>query len=185
VDGSGNVYVTGGTGQDNFWDYGTIKYSTNGKQLWVNTYSGPGNSNDEAAAIAVDGSGNVYVTGKSAVSGLLDDYATIKYSASGQRLWVKRYNGPANGDDEAKALALDGSGNVYITGYSGSQDAGTDFATIMYNPAGKQLWVIRYNGPGNLDDRAKAIAIDKSGNIYVAGESTGSGTGYDFATIKY
>jgi len=185
VDGSGNVYVTGGTGQDNFWDYGTIKYSTNGKQLWVNTYSGPGNSNDEAAAIAVDGSGNVYVTGKSAVSGLLDDYATIKYSASGQRLWVKRYNGPANGDDEAKALALDGSGNVYITGWSASSGADLDYVTIKYDTNGQQLWVKRYNGPANGTDYARAIAVDGSGNVYITGLSLGSGTGYDYATIKY
>jgi hypothetical protein len=45
--------------------------------------------------------------------------------------------------------------------------------------------VIRYNGPASGTDRAKALAIDSAGNVYVSGYSTGSGTGYDYTTIKY
>jgi len=186
VDSSGNVYIAGYSSVSGFKkDWATLKYGPAGNQLWVKRYDGPLKGNDCPEAIAADGSGNTYVTGWSEGLNTGIDYTTIKYNPNGKQLWAKRYNAYGNCSDAAKALVVDGSGNVYITGYSGSQDAGTDFATIMYNPAGKQLCVIRYNGPGNLDDRAKAIAIDKSGNIYVAGESTGSGTGYDFATIKY
>jgi len=187
LDDSGRVTVVGnsvGSGSILNRDMAVIRYDADGNRLWVRRYNGPGNGNDTPSAIAVDGSGNTFVAGWCSATSSDLDYVTIKYSPAGKQLWAKRYTG-LNDNDRAFGLAVDGSGNVYITGYSGSQDAGTDFATIMYNPAGKQLWVIRYNGPGNLDDRAKAIAIDKSGNIYVAGESTGSGTGYDFATIKY
>ena len=48
----------------------------------------------------------------------------------------------------------------------------------------QQAWVARYNGTGNLDDVAEAVVIDNSGNVYVAGDSEGSGTGSDYVTIK-
>ncbi len=182
VDGLGNVYVTGASkGLGTKEDYATIKYSTNGKQLWVARYNGPGNDRDEACAIAVDGSGNVYVTGYGMGSGAYYDSATIKYNASGKQLWAKRHSGQAGGSEYANAIAVDGSGNVCITG----QSADGDYATIKYSTNGKQLWVKTYNGPGNSSDGANAIAVDGSGNVYVSGRSYGSGTDWDYATIKY
>jgi uncharacterized delta-60 repeat protein len=191
VDASGNVYVTGesvgsGTGSD----YVTIKYNTYGKQLWLKRYNGPGNYVDEARAIAVDRSGNVYVTGRShnsdAVFGSCD-YATVKYNTNGKQLWLKRYHGPASGFGGAYALAVDGSGNVYVTGESVGSGTGSDYATIKYSTNGKQLWVARYNGPGNGDDYAHAIVVDVSGNAYVTGQSDGLGDypEYNYATVKY
>ncbi len=192
LDGSGNVYVTGGSwGSGTSSDYATIKYAPNGDTLWVRRYNGPGDSssNDGAYALAVDGSGNVYVTGYSYGSDTSLDYATIKYAPNGDTLWVRRYNGPGNSYDQALALALDGSGNVYVTGGSdadtGLYTDNIDYATIKYAPNGDTLWVRRYNGPGNLDDYAYALALDGSGNVYVTGLSYGSGTYYDYATIKY
>jgi len=186
VDGSGNVYVTGwsyGSGTD--WDYATIKYNSAGVQQWVQRYNGPGNSYDVANYIAVDGSGNVYVTGRSYGSGPDYDYATIKYNSAGVQQWVQRYNGPGNDDDVANSIAVDGSGNVYVTGWSSGSGTYDDYATIKYNSAGVQQWVQRYNGPGSVDDVANSIAVDGSGNVYVTGRSYGSGPDYDYATIKY
>jgi len=186
IDDSGNVYVTGiawGYGDDS--DYGTIKYNSSGEQQWVGRYDGPGHNLDTAMAIAVDFSGNVYVTGRSTGSGANYDYATIKYNASGQEEWVARYNGPGDGYDEARAVAVDASGNVYVTGISFGLGTDLDYATIKYNPSGIEQWVTRYNGPGNGEDLAYAIAIDGSANVYVTGWSVGSGTGFDYATIKY
>ncbi len=187
VDGSGNVYVTGATsGADRKRDYATIKYNASGVEQWLARYNGPGNSDDDALALAVDGSGNVYVTGASIGSGTGQDYATIKYNASGVEQWVARYNGPRNFHDAAYALAVDGSGNVYVTGASaGSGTDPGDYATIKYNASGVEQWVARYNRPGNFYDGVSALAIDASGSVYVAGESTGSGTGGEYATIKY
>ena len=185
LDGSGNVYVTGySIGSGTSRDYCTIKYNSSGVQQWVARYNGPGNSEDQARSIVVDGSGNVYVTGSSTGSGTSYDYCTIKYNSSGVQQWVARYNGPGNGYDAAFSIALDVSGNVYVTGRSNG-GTGYDYCTIKYNSAGVQQWVARYNGPGNGDDIANSIALDGSGNVYVTGFSYGSGTSYDYCTIKY
>ena len=80
IDSSGNVYITGyskGNGTD--YDYATIKYSSAGAQLWVERYNGPTGNVDEPKSIAVDGSGFVYVSGRSrSATGF--DIATIKYA---------------------------------------------------------------------------------------------------------
>jgi len=98
----------------------------------VARYNGPGNGADTASAIAVDGAGNVFVTGTSQFSNTLDDYLTVKYDTNGKRLWVKRYNGPANSNDCARANAVDGSGNLHVTGRSKGLSTGEDYATIKY-----------------------------------------------------
>jgi len=187
VDGSGNVYVTGvSVGSGTSWDYCTIKYNSAGVQQWVARYDGPGNSGDYAYSNAVDGSGNVYVTGKSwGGYGIGYDYCTIKYNSSGGLQWVARYNGPGDSTDVAWSIALDGSGNVYVTGSSYGSGTSFDYCTIKYNSSGIQQWVARYNGPGNNDDRANSIAVDGSGNVYVTGYSIGSGANADYCTIKY
>jgi hypothetical protein len=185
VDNSGNVYVTGDSwGFGTFYDYATIKYYPNGDTAWVRRYNGPGNSGDDAYAIAVDGSGNVYVMGESWGSGTSWDYATIKYYPTGDTAWVRRYNGPDNSSDYAEGIAVDGSGNVYVSGTSVGIVTNGDYATIKYNSSGNELWVRRYNGPGNYDDWVRAIAVDDSGNVYVTGSSY-NGLNYDYATIKY
>jgi hypothetical protein len=188
VDKSGNVYVTGeSTGIGTAEDYATVKYNSAGQQQWVARYNGPGNFTDAAYAIAIDGSGNVYVTGQSDSGGQGSnyDYATIKYNSDGQQQWLARYNGPGNDGDAAYAMAIDGSGNVYVTGVSVGSDTGADFATINYNSAGQQQWVTRYNGPVNGDDYGYAIALDNLGNVYVTESSRGPGTEFDYATVKY
>jgi len=186
VDGSGNVYVTGlSEGSVTSYDYCTIKYNSSGVQQWVVRYNGPGNNDDRANSIAVDGSGNVYVTGRSCGSGTGPDYCTIKYNSSGAQQWVARYNGPGNDWDNASSIALDGSGNVYVTGWSYGSGTGPDYCTIKYNSSGAQQWVAIYNGPGNDWDDASSIALDGSGNVYVTGESDGGGTSRDYCTIKY
>jgi uncharacterized delta-60 repeat protein len=189
LDNSGNVYVTG-ISFDLYThsDYTTIKYDSAGVELWVARYNGPETVSDEVAALAVGDSGNVFVTGGSpgfSTLGTNFDYATVKYNAGGIEQWVVRYTGPGNSLDRATAMAVDTAGNIYVTGYSTNYLTGKDYATIKYNSLGAQQWVVRYNGPGNHNDEAIAIAVDYSGNVYVTGSSWGSGTSTDYATIKY
>jgi len=186
VDSSGNVYVTGysilsGTETN----YITIKYNSSGLQVWAAIYTGVGNSYNASNSVTVDGSGNVYVTGTSDGNGTGRDYATIKYNEAGTEQWVAIYNGVANSSDEARSIAIDGSGNIYVTGQSFSDSSEYDYATVKYNSAGEQLWIARFNGPGNSDDYAFSISVDRSNNVYVTGSSTTSGGFSDYATIKY
>ena len=187
LDNSGNINVTGQSlGSGTSADWATIKYEPNGDTAWVRRYNGPGNYYDDASDIAVDKSGNVYVIGRSNEgSGTLDDYATIKYDSLGNQLWIKKYNGPGNGYDYPFAMALDNSGNVYVTGniYVGVGDY--DFATLKYDSQGNQLWVKRYSGPGSGYESSRALSLGRHGNVYVTGWSRGSGTSYDYATIRY
>jgi len=175
------IYVTGRSNSD----YTTIKYDFDGVQQWVRSYNGTGNGSDAPADLVVDTAGNIYVTGQSAGAGTNVDYATIKYDASGNAQWVRRYDGPttvvASDYDRAVALAVDVNGNVFVTGNSSD-----DFATVKYDAAGTEIWVRRYNGPAAGADWATAIAVDASGNSYVTGSSYGnSTTQYDFATLSY
>ena len=189
LDGSGNIYVTGYSNARAFpeynYDYATIKYDSSGNELWITRYNGAADSSDWAYAVAVDGSGNVYVTGKSYGSGTDYDYATIKYNPEGDTVWVRRYNGPSNHQDWPKAMAVDGDGNVYVTGRSEGSGTWYDYATIKYYANGDTAWVRRYDGPGSNYDEAYSIAVDGSGNVYVTGGSYGGVTGTDYATIKY
>jgi hypothetical protein len=176
----------GGYGTDH--EYATIKYYPNGDTAWVRRYDGPGHHFDRAYDIAVDSSGNIYVTGQSAQSPhpeFITDYATIKYYPNGDTAWVRRYHGQGDSIDVATAIGVDTCGNTYVTGYSWS---GTDYdyATVKYDSSGNEVWVDRYNGPGNGDDKAPAIAVYGCDDVYVTGISYGgSETNYDYATIKY
>ncbi|MBI5775241.1 MAG: SBBP repeat-containing protein [Verrucomicrobia bacterium] len=183
LDSSGNVFVTGVSYGIGSQDYATLKYSSAGVPLWTNRYNGVGNYSDYANALAVDVNGSAFVTGYS-WNGSNNDYVTIKYSSAGPPIWTNRYNGAGN--DYASALAVDVSGDVFVTGWSyASGGANPDYTTIKYSGAGVPLWTNRYNGPGNYDDYARAVTVDINGNVIVTGKSYGSGSSYDYATIKY
>jgi hypothetical protein len=150
---------------------------------WVRQYeSGFSPQFDYPNDIAVDNSGNAYVTGGSWGPDQLPDMATIKYNSAGDTLWVRRYNGPGNSWDDGRAITLDSLGNVYVTGWTHSDEQFFNYVTIKYTASGAEQWVAQYNAG---DDRALDIALDASGNVYVTGTSSGSGTADDYATVKY
>lgn len=184
VDAAGNVYVTGSGGGD----VTTIKYNAAGNEQWASRYTSPGNYDDVPTAVVVDAIGNVFVTGCSKASQwTIDekDIVTIKYNAKGVEEWVKYYNGPANLQDTAIALAVDAESNAYVTGVSTGSGTGDDYATIKYNSAGEEQWVVRYNNQENKHDYPKALFVDGAGNVYVTGWSNNAGNNRDYVTIKY
>ena len=100
--------------------------------------------------------------------------------------WVRHYNGTGDSTDEAHAMAVDDSGNVYITGWSfGGTATGMDYATIKYDRNGNQLWLKRFNGSANSWDYSADIALNRKGNVYVAGSSHNLTNLDDYATVKY
>jgi len=188
VDPAGNVYVTGSsTGLDGSPDYATVKYDAAGNQLWVARYKGTieNRTAEYAHGLAVDTAGNVYVTGESMGFGGDTDYVTVKYDANGNQQWAARYGSP-DGNDIAYDVAVDATGNVYVTGSSRDPVASSssDYATVKYDANGNQLWVARYNN-GVQSSTASALTLDAAGNVYVSGWSRGIGTAEDYATVKY
>lgn len=149
-------------------------------QEWVARYNGPDNLIDEASSMVVDNSGNVYVTGKSNGSSAETDYVTIKYNSVGVESWVRRYNGVGNSRDEATSIAVDNSGNVYVSGFSIGNGNIYNYVTIKYNSVGIEQWVALYKYG---DQYPSYIALDNSGNIYVT--FSGILGGRRFVTIKY
>ena len=120
--------------------YTVVKLNTNGNQLWVQHYGDPLNGNPIsgnhiANAVAVDHHGSIFVTGASPIPSSTEttnDIATIKYDTDGNQLWVQRYDGPGNGNDEGKAIAVDGQGSVYVAGYQTVPGGGTELIVIKY-----------------------------------------------------
>lgn len=194
VDNQNNPVITGAS--QGFllllspYDYATVKFDqTTGAQIWARRYNGPANGVDEAFAIVADNNNNIIVTGASKKGFILydDDYATVKYNSNGTQLWAQRYNGPGNNEDRSYAIVVDNADNVIVSGssFSGSTQNTKDYATVKYTSGGAQQWVARYNGTGNNQDRSYAIVVDNADNVIVTGESMGSGSNYDYATVKY
>lgn len=182
-----NVYITGFSPRNDWinYDYCTIKYNSAGVQQWVARYNGTGDTVDQARAIGLDESLNVYVTGRSYDWTTKSDIVTIKYNNQGEELWLRRYNGPANDEDQAYAMAVSRQGDVYVGGYRSGFGTHWDYCLIKYNNAGESLWVATYNGTANSNDVIWALAIDDSGNCYVTGYCSGYNSIPDIVTIKY
>ncbi len=117
---------------------GIATAATPGSQLWATRYNGPANLDDDGGALGVSPDGSkVFVTGSSIGSTSADDYATVAYDAStGDQLWAKRYNGPANRRDFAFALAVGPDGSeLFVTGASvgSTSEYDYDYATVAYD----------------------------------------------------
>jgi len=178
-----NGEVIGGT---QLSDVFVSKIGPNGDAIWVNYASGTGSN--QGLDVAVDLNGNVYICGFYSTSINFDglsltssggqDMFVAKYSPSGDILWARSGGGITN-SDRANALAVDNSGNVFVTGeYSGTADYGglnitslngtTDVFIVKYSSDGTEEWIKK--GSGEAVDRGLAIACDNSGSVYACGQ---------------
>lgn len=176
------VYVTGSNNVGGTFKFVTVAYDASGHQLWATPFAVSGGDQPNKVAVSPDGK-TVYVAGFSG-SPSDADYVTIAYdAATGNQKWAHTYNGPANGNDQAKGMAVNqSSGNVYITGASQAAGASYEFATIAYSPSGTKLWAQRFSDATPDTDSANAIAVNsKTGVVYVSGQSDVNGT-FQYAT---
>ena len=187
LDGAGNAIVTGYTWSGAEYDIKTIKYAAaDGAILWQKNFTGPSSGTDFGIAIAVDGAGNAIVGG-SVWNGTDDDMKTVKFAAAdGTVLWDKTFAGAAGANDYLYAMAVDGAGNVVVTGEATNTAlSGPDWKTLKYAAAdGAVLWQATFAGAGNGLDIPYGIAIDGANNVFVAGNSH-NGADFDAQIVKY
>ena len=164
-------------------DFATVKYDKTGRLLWTKRYNGPMSKRDTAEALAVDKSGNVYVTGSSQSGPNTFDTTTVKYGASGAQLWAKRYNGPYRGSSSPVGVAIDGSGNAYVTGDMQSGASQYDYATVKYTPAGALAWAKAFRRAGSAYNFPRWLGYQGT-SVFVGGSSN-TARGADFTVLKY
>ncbi|MBK8966957.1 MAG: SBBP repeat-containing protein [Lewinellaceae bacterium] len=146
---------------------------------WDKRFHGP-IAHDEGKAITVDAAGFVYVTGSSDAPTGATGFLTIKYDSKGDTVWTRRYEGAAPGLAGGRAIHVDGSGNVYVTGSIQGASSGADILTIKYGATGVQLWASVYKGSTTSKDIGYNLVVDVFGNVYVVGSS-----GWSAVALKY
>jgi len=203
VDSLGNLYLTGYTTYElagpgsslGSYDAFLIKYDALGNKLWTRQFGSSGT--DLARGIALDGLGNVYVGGSTdgtfaaPYGGGSGDAFLAKYDQNGNPIWKRQVNAPSR--DEARDVAADALGNVYLVGFTdGSPGApnagGEDVVVYRYDAAGNPVWT-RQIGTSS-QDIAFGATTDGTGSVYISGLTAGNlaatNTGsHDAFALKY
>lgn len=184
LDASGNTYATGASYNGTSYDWVTVKYNSDGVELWRRSYGGTGI--DEPHALVLDGANNVIVTGSRFISGSDWDIATIKINGTTGAIIWSVINAGSTEFDYGVDVAVDPFNNVLVLGALNVAPGNTDFVTIKYSPGGGGLTWSRTLG-GAFNDNPKVILTDAASNVYVTGNHEYSvGTTYfDFRVAKY
>ncbi|MBN1383524.1 MAG: SBBP repeat-containing protein [Elusimicrobia bacterium] len=176
VDNNGNSYITGYETSSGQKDISISKYDTNGLLVWTTIYNGAYEGDDDIGEnVAVDGDGNVYITGLIGTSGNLDVFVA-KYDTNGLPQWTTTYNSPANNDDQGNSIEVDNNGDVFVSAYELRTDISQSINIWVrkYNSAGLVQWTTTYNSPANSDDWGQGVDVDDNGDVYVTGTETRS-----------
>jgi hypothetical protein len=167
------VYVTGGGVGSVYDDFATVAYdAATGDQLWFDRYGSGGLETDLAVGLGVSpDSSRVYVAGCSGGdTGCFGDshWTTIAYDASGQSIWLEKFDGSAQGQDIVAGLKVSPDGSLVYVGGSSGPDYEFDFAIVAYDSAtGRPQWKGRYAGDQGGDDIAYALAVAPDGSEVV------------------
>jgi hypothetical protein len=179
------------SGRTNF-AFDTVKYdAATGDILWHRRFHSAGDD-DIPTSLAVSPDGSTVFSAGSSFRESTDsiDYTTISYdAATGDRGWVRHYNGPGDSYDAIRGITTSPSGaRVYVTGFSYGTTPNGDYGTIAYDSAtGATEWVRRFNGAANREDQPVAFVAGLDGpGVVVTGTSVSPGAaGRDYATVAY
>ena len=180
VDTNGNAYILPADYTSD--SYIVVKYDVNGNPAWTNYFQSTPTSTDTPSDIAVDATGNIFVTGSSFDSFTgATTFLTIKYASNGSIIWTRRYSrvGLENGD----RVRVDRQGNVIVVGESENATA-QKHPILKYSNEGTALWTNIIAGPGYSGGGVPAIATDPAGNVFLVAGTPGATTA-DFTSVKY
>ena len=192
IDYDNNICITGyKNGIDSWNDIVTVKFDSNGNQLWDMVYQSPSWADrSEPVGLAIDNSNNIYVTGYSCYSTETTGYCrcvTIKYNSDGDEEWVSIYDPVCDNWVEPSAITIDDYGSFYITGGDGSIDGWItlyNFVTIKYDSDGLLQWDVFYYGNQYGWATGKDISLDLDNNVIITGDCW-EPEGHEIVTIKY
>lgn len=140
---------------------------------WVQRFTSDSTRDENVNDMFVDAQGNVYVTGsqKWRFSGPNEvEAVTVKYNSQGVQQWIQNYQATGNNGAFGRAIHVDASGNVYITGETSIIPSSLTRALIVkYSPSGTQLWSYVFS-MANPYHSGFDIITDATGNVYVTGE---------------
>ena len=183
VDAGGNAIIAGNyrdSGGDDDW-YAAKLAGSSGAVLWRKVYDS--GLADSAAGLAIDAAGDFTIAGASVASGGNTTIRTVKSSgATGRTVWDRALEG--NADARANAVAVDGAGNVVVTGVWNTAPGDGDIKTLKYSSAGALVWQATHAGSGAGAEAGRAIAVDARGDVAVTGTGR-SAAGAEFRTLKY
>jgi hypothetical protein len=168
VDADSNVYATGEYDVAGTASVLTVKFNSSGTVLWIKPLSSPG-TNVRGYGIAVDPSGNVYITGaRGDGSNVQIGVFVAKYNTSGVLQWQRTLSGTYS--NQGQAIAVDASGNCYITGAGINASVVRNIIIAKYDTSGTLLFQ-RQLTTGDARPEGYGITLDSRGNMYVAGIS--------------
>lgn len=174
ADGNGNVYITGHTESlaDPNIDVVLMKYDASGNLLWSKLFDNGGN--EAGQDVAVDSTGNAYVTGWSI--GSPSTLFLMKFDQNGNQLWNRPH--AAGFGTKGLGLAIDKDNRIFVTGsITGTSYGQTDLLTLIYDSFGTTLSSMVYDGGGT--ESGEGLKLGPSGDIYIAGSNGG------VVTLKY
>lgn len=195
IDNSNNIFITGYS-ENMFFDKDivTIKYNSDGDELWVNRYNGPYDADDLKSDIVVDHAGNICIIGESIISYPYRTYFLQKYSTNGDTIWTKHFSNIHQmfGGATSKPwplIAVDDNNNIFAYMLSDIYTSTSpDYYLVQLNANGEIIWSTTFNGIVNLfssNDAVNVITTDQYGSFYLAGYSQGFSATADYTAIKY